>query len=167
MKLWLATLCLSAFAAAPLSAQTSPAPSPDMVQLTGCLNEQRSAPSACIGTVAISCVRAARSDPRGAEAGCARREEGLWRERLNLALQVAARPLDPGQRSRLAALQMSWESYVAQKCAFYATGQREPLQAGRQAGCQLREVAERAIEVVRALPRPAERTPSQRPEIFR
>lgn len=161
-------LCLFALVATPALAQTAPrAPTPDAAQLTRCLNENGAAPAACIGVVAISCVRAASSDPRGAEAGCARREEGLWRERLNLALELTARPLDAGQRSRLTALQVSWESYVAQKCALYGSSQNQALQAGRQAGCQLREVAERAIELVRALPRGTARAQPSRPEIFR
>ncbi|MCU4182363.1 lysozyme inhibitor LprI family protein [Bosea sp. BH3] len=112
-------------------------------------------------------MRAASSDPRGAEAGCARREEAAWRERLTLALQVAGRTLDTSQRSRLAAVQLAWESYVAQKCAFYGSVQREGLQAGRQAGCELREVAGRAIEVTRALPQPERRRPQSPPQIIR
>ena len=83
-------------------------------------------------------------------------------------MQQSGRPLDAGQRSRLVALQMSWEGYIAQKCAFYAASQREGLQAGRQAGCELREVAMRALELSRAGPpqSPAQR-PSQPPQIIR
>jgi hypothetical protein len=109
--------------------------------------------------VAVACVRADRSNPRGAEGPCARREEAAWRERLTLALQATGRRLDAGQRSRLAALQLAWEGYVTQKCAFYGAAQPEALQAGRQAGCELREVAGRAIELAKALPQSGSRRP--------
>ena len=104
-----------------------------------------------------------------AEAGCARREEAVWREKLVLAVQQSGRPLDAGQRSRLVALQMSWEGYVAQKCAFYAATQREALQPGRQAGCELREVAARVLELERnSRPQaPARRPSQQQPQIIR
>jgi len=157
-------LCLGA--ASPALAQSSPTLRSDLSALASCLRDNRASATACIGTVAVACVRAASSDPRGAEAGCARREEAAWRERLTLALQVAGRSLDAGQRSRLAAVQLAWESYVAQKCAFYGSTQREGLQAGRQAGCELREVAGRAIELARALPQSARR-PQSPPQIIR
>ena len=158
--------CLSP--AAPAAAQQgAPALRADLAALTACLRESGRAPTACIGTVAVACVRAASSDPQRAEAPCARREEAVWRERLTLALQISARRFDAGQRSRLAALQLAWEGYDAQKCAFYAASQREAVQAGRQAGCELREVAERAIELARALPQGEQRRPSSPPQIIR
>lgn len=162
---------LLAVIAAPALAQ---APSPpggtlasDRMQLASCLRQSGGAASSCIGTVAVACVRAASADPRGAEFGCARREEAVWRERLMLALQVTGRTLDAGRRSRLAALHVAWESYVAQKCAFYGAMQREGWQLGRQAGCELREVAERAIELALALPQAPARRPSSPPRIIR
>ncbi|MGX5736939.1 hypothetical protein [Bosea thiooxidans] len=158
-------LCLGA--ATPVAAQGSPVLRGDLAALGNCLRENGRAPSACVGMVAVACVRAASSDQRGAEAGCARREEAAWRERLTLALQMTGRSLDAGQRSRLAAVQLAWESYVAQKCALYGAAQREGWQAGRQAGCELREVAERAIEVVKALPPPERRRPQSPPQIIR
>ena len=161
-----ALICLAMPARAQNSAPT-PAPAPDRAQLAGCLRDNAASPAACIGAVAVPCVRAASSNPRGAEAGCARREEAAWRERLGLALQLAGRTLDAGQRSRLAALQLTWESYVAQKCALYGASQREALQPGRQAGCELREVAERAIELAKSLPRPSSRRPQGPPQIIR
>ena len=41
----------------------------------------------------------------------------MWRERLDLALSAFAQRLEAGPRSRLVALQRTWESYAAQKCA--------------------------------------------------
>lgn len=139
----------------------------DRAQLVSCLRQSGSAASSCIGAVAVSCVRAASADRRGAEFGCARREEAVWRERLMLALQATGLRLDAGRRSRLAALHVAWEGYVAQKCAFYGAMQREGWQLGRQAGCELREVAERAIELARALPQAPARRPSSPPRIIR
>jgi hypothetical protein len=161
-------LCLLG-AGVPAAAQQqgSPMLRGDMSALSECLRSADRSPSACVGTVAVACVRAASSDQRGAEAACARREEAAWRERLALALQVTARSFDAGQRSRLAALQLTWESYIAQKCALYGAAQREGWQAGRQAGCELREVAGRAIELTRALPQPARRRPQSPPQIIR
>jgi len=147
-------------------AQGAPGLRDDLSSLANCLRDNGASPAACIGTVAIACVRAASGNPRGAEAACARREEAAWRERLTLALQVSGRSLDAGQRSRLAAVQLAWESYVSQKCALYGASQREELQAGRQAGCELREVAERAIELAKGLPQ-AGRQPQSPPQIIR
>lgn len=161
-------LILCSFAAvAPAAGQNSPTLRSDLAVLSGCLRESGSSPSACIGAVAVTCVRAASNDPRGAEAACARREEAAWRERLTAALQAAGRSLDAGQRSRLAALQLAWESYVTQKCAFYGATQREALQAGRQAGCELREIAGRAIELAKALPQSSRERPQSPPQIIR
>jgi len=161
--------------AAPAPAQAparpaNPVLAADRAQLAACLRERgERAASSCIGSVAVACVREANADRRGAEFGCARREEAVWRERLTLATQATERSLDAGQRSRLAALHIAWEGYVAQKCALYGAMQREGLQTGRQAGCELREVAERAIELTRALSRSVApgRQPSQPPSIIR
>ena len=155
-------------AAAPAAAQTSPTLAADRAQLASCLQTSSGAAPACIGSIAVACVVAAGVNRAAAEAGCARREEAVWRERLVLAVQQSGRPLDAGQRSRLVALQMSWEGYVAQKCAFYAASQREALQPGRQAGCELREVAARVLELERgARPQAPARRPSQPPQIIR
>jgi hypothetical protein len=155
-------------ATVPGFAQTSPMLAADRAQLAACLQANGGAAPACIGSIAVACVVAAGANRQAAEAGCARREEAVWREKLVLAVQQNGRPLDAGQRSRLVALQMSWEGYVAQKCAFYAATQREGLQAGRQAGCELREVAARALELERAArPQAPARRPSQPPQIIR
>lgn len=155
-------------AAAPAAAQTGPTLAADRARLASCLRTNSGAAPACIGSIAVACVITATGDRRAAEAGCARREEAVWREKLVLAVQQSGRPLDAGQRSRLVALQMSWEGYVAQKCAFYAATQREALQPGRQAGCELREVAARVLELERASrPQAPARRPSQPPQIIR
>jgi uncharacterized protein YecT (DUF1311 family) len=152
----------------PAAAQTSPTLAADRARLAACLRDNAGAAPACIGSIAVACVVAAGANRGAAEAGCARREEAVWRERLVQAVQQSGRPLDAGQRSRLVALQMSWEGYVSQKCAFYAATQRETLQPGRQAGCELREVAARVLELERsARPQAPARRPSQPPQIIR
>lgn len=172
----LAALSASVFSA-PVLAQGPPAgPSPpsspslaaDRAQLLACLRQSQGAAQGCIGSIAIACVRDGRGDRSRAEQSCAKREEAVWRERLTLAGQVLGRSLDAGQRARFVTLQLAWEGYVAQKCLFYAGQQAPALQPGRQAGCELREVARRAIELEPAArPGPAPRRPQARPEIFR
>ena len=130
-------LFLLMVSATPLWAQ-APSPPPagnavlasDRAQLATCLREGRTAAPSCIGMIAVACVRAVGVDQRAAEAGCARREEAVWRERLLMALRLKGRSLDAGQRNRVVALQVAWESFVAQKCAFYGTTQREGWQLG-------------------------------------
>jgi|GEM_PF-1718981 len=157
-----------ALAATPLAAQTpSPTMAADRAQLVACLRQSATVATSCIGLVAVACVRAASTDRRIAEHACARREEAVWRERLGQATQAVTRAMDAGQRSKLASLQLAWEGYVAQKCAFYGASQREGLQLGRQAGCELREVATRALELERAQPQATPSRPQQQPRIFR
>ncbi len=157
-----------ALAATPLAAQTpSPTLAADRAQLVACLRQSGTVATSCIGLVAVACVRAASADRRAAEHSCARREEAVWRERLGQATQAVSRAMDAGQRSKLASLQVAWEGYVAQKCAFYGASQREGLQLGRQAGCELREVATRALELERSQPQATPSRPQQQPRIFR
>lgn len=168
-----AVLVLLGCLATPLAAQTAPQPNPtiaaDRTQLVACLRQSGAAAmTACIGSVAVACVGSTGIDRRAAESACARREEAVWRERLTLALQATGRPLDASRRSRLAALHLAWEGYVAQKCAFYGASQPAALQSGRQAGCELREVANRAIELERTqVQPPPQRAPQSPPQIFR
>jgi hypothetical protein len=161
-------LLFSLAGALPAAAQGNPTIAGDRAALSACLRDSRSQPSSCVGGIAVSCVRAATGDRRAAEFGCARREEAAWRERLTAAMQQSGRGFDAGQRSRLAALHVTWEGYIAQKCAFYGASQSAGLQAGRQAGCELREVAMRALELQRGLPgQGAQRRPTQPPRIIR
>lgn len=161
-------LLLFVIGAGPSWAQGSTTAAADRAQLATCLRDNRAAARACIGSIAVACVSAASTDRRSAEVGCARREETVWRERLMLAMQQSGRALDAGQRSRLAALHLTWEGYIAQKCAFYGATQREGFQLGRQAGCELREVAMRALELQRTtLPQAPARRPQSPPQIFR
>ncbi|MGL5362639.1 MAG: lysozyme inhibitor LprI family protein, partial [Bosea sp. (in: a-proteobacteria)] len=90
-------------------------------------------------------------DRRDTEVSCARREAAIWRERLDAGQLGYAQQLQPAARSRFVALQRSWESYTAQKCAFFGEVQPVPRAAVMQSGCELREVANRAIEVERDL----------------
>lgn len=119
----------------------------DRSAVASCLRESADAPRACIGTIAVSCARDEDGDRRDAAVECSRREADVWRERLDFAARSAAERLDGGQRSRLAALQRSWEAYAAQKCAF--AGELQPASRAplAQSGCDLREVALRAIEM--------------------
>ncbi len=161
-------LLLLIFGVSPVWAQGSTTLASDRAQLAACLRDNRAAAPSCIGAVAVACVSAASADRRSAESSCARREETVWRERLTQALQASGRTLDAGQRSRLAALHLTWEGFIAQKCAFYGSTQREGWQLGRQAGCELREVAMRALELERAaLPQAPARRPQSPPQIFR
>lgn len=163
-------LALSSLAlgTSPALAQASATLGADRAQLAACLRDNRSATPSCIGAIAVGCLGSAGTDRRAAEVSCARREEMVWRERLTQALQVSGRTLDAGQRSRLAALHLSWEGFIAQKCAFYGSIQREGWQLGRQAGCELREVALRALELERAAPsQTPTRRPQSPPQIFR
>lgn len=157
-------LCAAALAQMP----TNPVQSADRMQVANCVRQGLSASPACIGLVAVPCVRAAASSDRAqAEITCARREEAVWRERLTLATQALVRTLDTGARSQFAALQLAWQSYAVQKCAFYGAAQPPARAAGLQAGCELREVAERALEVERFAEGRSRRAPPAPPQIIR
>jgi Lysozyme inhibitor LprI len=165
-----AALLAAMLCAAPATAQTQPPGSgvtqADRAAIASCVRESAEMPRACIGTIAVVCTRQPGAPREGADVACSRREAAVWRERLDLALAAFAQRLEAGPRSRLAALQRSWESYSAQKCAFAGEIQPPARAAAMQAGCELREVALRAIEVERMgrrQPRPGE----ARPELHR
>ena len=138
----------------------------DRTMIATCVRKSGEMPRACIGTIAVVCARQPGAPREGAEVDCSRREAAVWRERLDLALAAYAQRLDSGQRSRLAALQRSWEGYSAQKCAFAAEVQPAARAAATQAACELREVAIRAMEIERGLRR-RERPAERRPQIER
>jgi hypothetical protein len=138
----------------------------DRTAIAACVRESGEMPRACIGTIAVVCARQPGAPREGAEVDCSRREAAVWRERLDLALAAYAQRLDSGPRSRLSALQRSWEAYSAQKCAFSAEVQPAARAAATQAACELREVALRTIEVERGLRR-QERPSERRPQIER
>ena len=100
----------------------------DRAAIASCVRESLDRPRACIGTIAVVCARQAQGDRREAEIACTRREAAVWRERLDLATINLAQRLEPGPRSRFAAEQRSWESYVGLKCAF--VGWQEPIGCG-------------------------------------
>ncbi len=138
----------------------------DRSAVAACLRESEDTPRACIGAVAVSCARQGTADRRDAEIECSRREAAVWRERLDFAGRVVTARLGPGPRSRLGALQRSWEGYVAQKCALAGElelASRAPL---IQAGCDLRETALRAIEIEALAERP-QRADEPRPRLER
>jgi len=121
----------------------------DRAALVSCLRESPEAPRACIGSIAVVCAGQARGGRREAESDCSRREAAVWRERLETAARALAPRLEPGARSRFVAVQRSWESYAAQKCAFMADVQTAARAPTMQAGCALSEVAGRALDVER------------------
>ena len=133
----------------------------DRAAVAGCLRESPDAPRACIGAIAVVCARQASGDRRDAEIDCSRREAAVWRERLEAAARMLAPRLESGARSRFAAVQRSWESYAAQKCAFLAEIEPAERMAAMQSACDLREVAARSIEIERLIRRrnPAESRP--------
>lgn len=139
----------------------------DRLQIASCMRRGAATTAACIGSIAVPCVRAASGDRRDVEIVCARREEAVWRERLTLATQMLGRSLDAGGRSQFTALQLAWEGFAVQKCAFYGSAQPAARSAGLQAGCELREVAQRALEVERFAAGRGRRAPASPPQIIR
>jgi Lysozyme inhibitor LprI len=155
--------------AAPASAQApggSGVTAANRQTIASCVRESGEMPRACIGAIAVVCTRQPNAPRDGDDVACSRREAAVWRERLDFALAGFAQRLDSGARSRLAALQRSWESYVAQKCAFAGEIQPAARAAPMQAGCELREVALRALEVERLMRRDV-RPADRRPELHR
>ena len=142
------------------------APEADRNAITSCLRESAGTPRSCIGAVAVACLREGGGDRRDAEIACSRREARVWRERLDAGAGALAQRLDSGARSRLEAVQRSWEAYAAQKCSFEGALQTAARASATHAGCDLREVAERSLELERMARRLTQAPPS-RPEIFR
>lgn len=166
---------LGALVLGPARAQTPAPPAPgailaaDRAQMASCLRQSASAANSCIGLIAIPCVRGAGGDRRDSEIACARREEAVWRERLDLASLSVLRAADTGSRGQFVSLQLAWESYVAQKCAFFGSTQPPARVAGMQAGCELREVASRSLELERFVSRRSgsPSRPNNPPQIIR
>ncbi|MGL4975918.1 MAG: hypothetical protein ACRC56_11525, partial [Bosea sp. (in: a-proteobacteria)] len=125
--------------AAPAQAQApSPVTAEDRASISSCLRESPSTPHACVGSIAVVCARTTTGqDRRDTEITCARREAAIWRERLDAGQLGYAQQLQPTARSRFLALQRSWESYTAQKCAFFGEVQPVPRAAVMQSGCEL------------------------------
>jgi hypothetical protein len=119
----------------------------DRAAISSCIRQSVERPRACIGAVAVVCARQAQGDRREAEIACTRREAAVWRERLDLATMALAQRLASGQRSRFAAGQRAWESYVGLNCAFVGEIQPPATAPMMQVGCELRAAAGRAIEV--------------------
>ena len=140
----------------------------DRLALATCLRDSPRR-EACIGAVAIACVRGDTAESSVGAVACARREEIAWRERLTLAQRFMLRSADEARRSQFAALQISWEGYVAQKCAYHASQQPPARAAGQRAGCVVREVGLRALEIERAArgPHRAVRPRNAPPQIIR
>jgi Lysozyme inhibitor LprI len=155
----------------PAIAQNSDVTGTDRAAMSDCLRESLDSPGACIGSIAVICARATTGgDRREVEVTCARRETAVWRERLDAASGAYAQRLEAGARTRFVALQRTWESYAAQKCAFFGDIQPPSRAATMQAGCGLRELASRTNEIERELrlkAAPTQRGGSQQPRIER
>jgi uncharacterized protein YecT (DUF1311 family) len=144
---------------APALAQQAPGSgvaAADRAAVAACVRDAGEMPRACIGAIAVVCARQAGGERREAEIDCSRREAAVWRERLQAASGALARRLEAGPRNRFAAVQLSWETYAAQKCAFVADVQVALRAPAMRAACELSEVASRAIEVERLARRQAE-----------
>jgi uncharacterized protein YecT (DUF1311 family) len=163
-------LLLAAPAAAeePETAAVAPA---DRTTISSCVSDAGAGARSCIGSIAVVCARQAAGDRREAEVECSRREEAVWRERLDAAGRVLMQRLDSGARSRFVSVQRAWEAYASQKCAFMGDVQPAGRAPAMHAGCDLSETAERAIEVERLARRQAAEgggpRPSPRPRIER
>lgn len=121
----------------------------DRTAIASCLRESGRAANACIGSVAVVCARQATPATPDTSIACSRRELAVWRERMDAAALAYGRALASAQRSRFLAVQRAWEGYSALKCAFQAEMQ-SPARAGAMlSGCELRETAERAIDIAR------------------
>jgi hypothetical protein len=163
---FLAALGLAAPGALAQSPNQGSVSAEDRAAIASCIRESMDRPRACIGTIAVVCARQARGDRREAEIACTRREAAVWRERLDLATMALAQRLEPGQRSRFAAEQRSWESYMGLKCALVGEIQPPATAPVMQAGCELRGAAGRAVEVEGWVRRLA-RTSQPRPQLHR
>lgn len=141
----------------------------DRATVAACLRDGAQGPQSCIGSIAVPCsARQGSAERSVSQITCSRREAGVWRERLELAGNLAAGQLEAGARSRFTAVQRAWESFVAQKCALLGEVSAPAQAAGAQAACELREVALRAIEVEQLARKARETfTAPRRPELQR
>ncbi len=129
----------------------------DRDAMAQCLGESGRAPSACIGSIALVCARRDGGDRRAAEIACSRREVAVWRERMTSAIAALDGKLDGAARTHFTAVQQAWESYADLNCSFISQAfPASPRAAVFEAGCELREVAERTIHVERLLRRLSE-----------
>lgn len=154
----------------PALSQNADVTGTDRAAMSACLRESLESPGACIGSIAVICARTTTGgDRREIEVTCARRETAVWRERLDAASGAYAQRLEAGARTRFVALQRTWESYTAQKCAFFGDTQPPARAATMQAGCGLRELATRTNEIERELRTRTASAPrgSQQPRIER
>jgi Lysozyme inhibitor LprI len=152
MKIRSIALLLLASMPLPALSQNADVTGTDRASMSACLRESLESPSACIGSIAVICARGTSGgDRREIEVTCARRETAVWRERLDAASGTYAQRLEAGARTRFVALQRTWESYTAQKCAFFGDTQPPARAATMQAGCGLRELATRTNEIEREL----------------
>jgi hypothetical protein len=149
------SLALAAETAAPTTAPVEArlvAGPTDQEAIANCLAESADSPYACIGSIAVVCARLASNRGDDPALTCAEREEAIWRSRLDTAVSELQRSLPTSAFHRFVALQQAWQNYYALKCSFL--GDEGGTRAERRKnGCELREVAMRAIEVDRYLRR--------------
>lgn len=149
MKRILCLVTTWACLASPALAQERPSrpEARDRTALASCLRESAATPRACIGVVAVPCAQQTTGDRSASGTTCARRESALWRDRLDASSRALLTRLDSAGASRFAALQRTWEGFTAQKCAFAGDIAPPARSAVLQAGCDLQEVATRALDV--------------------
>ena len=123
----------------------------DKEVIESCLAGSTDSPYACIGSVAVVCVKL--TMPRGTrqEASCTERERMVWQTRLEASIQEVNRSIPTSARRRFATLQRAWQNYYTLKCDFISDDLPQERSATLQKGCELREIAARSIEVERYL----------------
>lgn len=143
-------LAATAGAASDLALAQATPDGTDRVTIASCLRDGGQRPQSCIGVIAVPCsARQGSAERTVAQITCSRREAGVWRERLDVAGNLAAAQLAAGARSRFSAVQRAWESFSAQKCGLLGEIAAPAQAAAAQAACELREVALRAIDLER------------------
>jgi hypothetical protein len=162
-------LASAATAAADMTPTQATPDGTDRATVASCLRDGGQSPQSCIGSIAVPCsARQGSAERSVSQITCSRREAGVWRERLDMAGNLAAAQLEAGARSRFSAVQRAWESYVAQKCGLLAEISTPVQAAATQAACELREVALRAIDVEQIARRARESSAApRRPEVQR
>ncbi|MBS7698216.1 MULTISPECIES: lysozyme inhibitor LprI family protein [unclassified Chelatococcus] len=123
----------------------------DSEVIESCLAGSAESPYACIGSVAVVCVKLTMPQGTRHEASCTERERTVWQTRLEASITEVNRSLPASARKRFATLQRAWQNYYTLKCDFMSDDLPQERSATMQKGCQLREIAARSIEVERYL----------------
>lgn len=125
----------------------------DAATIETCLADSSDSPFACIGSVAVVCVKLTMPQGTRSEATCTERERTVWQTRLNATTAELHQSLPGTARKRFATLQRAWQNYYTLKCDFMNDDTPSERSQAMRKGCELREVATRSIEVDRYLRR--------------